>query len=495
MRYKLSKSTFIRGLQCEKSLHLYKKHYKLKDPTSPSLQAIFNQGNEIGVLAQSLFKGGVDASPSSHFRMMESVIKTKAFLESGESIIYEATFTYNEVLAALDILVKDSEGWKAYEVKSSTSVSETYIKDAAIQYYTIISSGINLVDISVVHINNQYVLDGDLDIDQLFTIESVKDRVLDYIPEIPSEIKRLKNVVELDSAPNIDIGLHCHEPYDCDFKGTCWKHIPEYSVFDISNLNKKKKFDLYNQGILTLDQIDLDNTTLNSNQKLQVESEVEGKSYINKNEIGNFLHNLNYPLYYLDFETINPGVPKYQGLRPYQNSIFQYSLHVKQSEHSELIHKEFLADPIKDPRVELIEQLISDCGHSGDILVYNISFERSRLHELIEQFPEHKDPLQCIIERLKDLMIPFQNKWYYTPEMRGSYSIKSVLPALIPELSYNNLNINDGGTASSTFQSMMNGSFKGDELSTRKDLLEYCKLDTYAMVKIIEKLKNFNSNY
>ena len=490
MRYKLSKSTFIRGLQCEKSLYLYKKHYKLKDPTSPSLQAVFDQGNQIGVLSQSLFPGGVDATPSSHFRMMESVIKTKAFLESGESIIYEATFTYNEVLAALDILVKDKDGWKAYEVKSSTSVSETYVKDAAIQYYTIINSGIDLVDISVIHINNQYVLDGDLDINQLFTIESVKDKVLDYLPRISNEVSRLKNVIELDSAPNVDIGSHCSEPYDCDFKGTCWKHIPEYSIFNISRLKTDKKFELYNQGITTLDQVDLSQTKLSENQILQIESEVEGKSYINKNEIGNFLHNLNYPLYYLDFETINPGVPKYQGLRPYQNSIFQYSLHVKQSEHSELIHKEFLADPIKDPRVELIEQLISDCGHSGDILVYNISFERSRLHELIEQFPEHKDPLQCIIERLKDLMIPFQNKWYYTPEMRGSYSIKSVLPALIPELSYNDLNINDGGTASSTFQSMMNGSFKGDELSTKKDLLEYCKLDTYAMVKIIDKLKN-----
>jgi hypothetical protein len=194
-------------------------------------------------------------------------------------------------------------------------------------------------------------------------------------------------------------------------------------------------------------------------------------------------------LYYLDFETINPGIPKYQGTRPYQQVLFQYSLLINQTEDSELQHKEYLANPNKDPRIGFIEQLISDCGDSGDILVYNIGFERGRLNELIEQFPEHKAPLQCIIERLKDLMIPFQNKWYYTPEMRGSYSIKSVLPALIPELSYNDLNINDGGTASSTFQSMINGSFKGDELSTRKDLLEYCKLDTYAMVKIIEKLK------
>ena len=216
MKYKLSKSTFIRGLQCEKSLYLYKKHYKLKDSTSPSLQAIFDQGNEIGVLAQSLFPSGVDASPSSHFRMMESVMKTKAFLESGESIIYEATFNYNEVLAALDISVKDKDGWKAYEVKSSTYVSETYIKDAAIQYYTIVNSGIDLVDISVVHINNQYVLDGDLDINQLFTIKSVKDKVLDYLPRISNEVSRLKNVIELDSAPNVDIGSHCSEPYDCD---------------------------------------------------------------------------------------------------------------------------------------------------------------------------------------------------------------------------------------------------------------------------------------
>ena len=159
------------------------------------------------------------------------------------------------------------------------------------------------------------------------------------------------------------------------------------------------------------------------------------------------------------------------------------------SEESEIVHKEYLADPIKDPRIGFIKQLINECGDSGDILVYNIGFERGRLNELIEQFPDYNDPLQAIIDRLKDLMIPFQNKWYYTPEMRGSYSIKNVLPALVPELSHNNLNIKDGGMASCIFQSMINNKFNGNEISTRKDLLEYCKLDTYAMVKIIEKLK------
>ena len=489
MRYKLSKSTFIRGLQCEKSLYLYKKHYKLKDPISSTLQAVFDQGNQVGLLAQELFSGGVDSSPSSHFRMMEAVIKTKEFLERGESIIYEATFTYNEVLAALDLLVKDDEGWKAYEVKSSTSVSKTYIKDAAIQYYTIVNSGIDLKDISIVHVNNNYVLEGDLDINKLFTIESVKERVLDYLPAIPNEVSRLKKVLELDSSPKLDIGEHCFEPYDCDFKGTCWKHIPDYSVFDISGLNKDKKFDLYNQGTITIDQIDLLNTKLSANQVLQINSEVNGDSHLDNEKITNFINNFNYPLYYLDFETISPSVPKYQGTKPYQKVLFQYSLHVKQSENSELVHKEYLADPNKDPRIEFIEQLINDCGSSGDILVYNISFERGRLNELIEQFPNYKSSLQSIVLRLKDLMIPFQKKWYYTPEMKGRYSIKNVLPALVPELTYSTLNINEGGMASSIFLSMVNNTFKGDELSARKDLKEYCRLDTFAMVKILEKLK------
>ena len=490
MKYKLSKSTFIRGLQCEKSLYLYKKHYNLKDPISPSLQAVFDQGNQVGILAQDLFPGGVDSSPSSHFKMMESVFKTKQFLDNGESIIYEATFTYNEVLAALDILVKDDEGWKAYEVKSSTSVSETYVKDAAIQYYTIINSGIDLKDISIVHINNNYVLDGELDIQKLFTIESVKDEVLEFLPRIPNEVSRLKNVIQRDSSPNIDIGEHCVDPYQCDFKGTCWKHIPEYSVFDISRLKKDKKFNLYNKGVITLDQIDLSSTELSANQVLQVNAEVNGESYINKEELNNFVNDLNYPLYFLDFETISPAIPKYQGTRPYQQVLFQYSVHSKQNENSDVVHKEYLADPKKDPRIEFIHQLINDCDNTGDILVYNISFERVRLQELIEQFPEFGEELQSIIYRLKDLMIPFQNKWYYTPEMKGRYSIKNVLPALVPDLTYDTLNIKEGGMASSTFLSMVNSSFKGNELKLREDLKEYCKRDTYAMVRILEKLNS-----
>ena len=210
--------------------------------------------------------------------------------------------------------------------------------------------------------------------------------------------------------------------------------------------------------------------------------------YFEKNNIDKFLSHLSYPLYFLDFETVNPAIPKYSGTKPYQQVVFQYSLHLKKSKLSKLEHKEFLAEPNNDPRVKFISNLINDCGNSGDVLVYNISFERKRLNELGEQFPKFKAKLESIVERLKDLMVPFQKKWYYTPKMKGSYSIKQVLPALIPGLSYNKLNIQSGESSRLTFLSMVNKKFKGNELTTRKDLLEYCKLDTYAMVKIVDRL-------
>ena len=175
---------------------------------------------------------------------------------------------------------------------------------------------------------------------------------------------------------------------------------------------------------------------------LQVQSEVNGTTHIDIEEIRNFTNGLIYPLSFLDFETIGPAVPKYNGSRPYQQLVFQYSLHIQETLTSVIEHREYLADPTKDPRIGFIEQLIQDCGSSGDILVYNIGFERGKLNDLIDVFPEYSNELLGIVNRLKDLMIPFQQKWYYTPEMKGSYSIKYILPALVPELSYNDLESN-----------------------------------------------------
>ena len=488
MKKLLSKSTFVRGLQCEKSLYLYKNHFNLKDTPSLSLKTIFEQGTSIGLLAQHLFPGGVDASTKSYININDSVKKTFDFINQGETTIYEATFIYNNVLAALDILVKKEDGWHAYEVKSSTRISSTYLNDAAIQYYTIINSGINLKDISIIYINKNYLMNENIDVSQLFNIQSVYDKVLKLNDRIPKDVNRFKKVLMSSKAPNVDIGTHCSKPYECDFKGVCWNHIPDYSIFDISRLSTKKKFDLYKKGIVKIDQVDINKTPLNSDQLIQVQSDLNNKTYIEPKKIKKFIKDLKYPLFYLDFETISSAIPMYKNTKPYQQLVFQYSLHVQKSINSKIVHSDYLANQNEDPRSQFIERLINDCGNYGDIIVYNISFERGKLKNLIKNFPNYSLQLTSIINRLKDLMLPFKNKWYYSPKMKGSYSIKYVLPALVPDLSYDNLDIKDGGTASNIFLSMVNGTFNGNVKETRKQLLEYCYMDTFAMVKILEKL-------
>jgi hypothetical protein len=484
----LSKSTFIKGLQCNKALYYHKYRRDLKDELSSAQEAIFAQGTSVGELACKLFPGGVDCTPESYFDFQAAVIRTQEEIHKGTKIIYEAAFQYDGVLAALDILVKHEDGWRAYEVKSATSVSEVYELDAAIQYYCITNSGIDLKDISIVYINNQYVKNGPINVDELFTIESVLERIQNNLAKIPSQVIHLKNVLKLEEEPVIDIGPHCSSPYPCDFAGHCWKHIPTYSAFNIARLRADKKFDLYEKNAFNFSDIP-DDYPLNEKQWMQVNSELNNESFIDKKAIHSFVRNLNYPIYHLDFETFTSAVPIFDGSRPYQQLVFQYSLHIENKD-GRIVHKEYLAETNgEDPRIQFIDQLIKDCGTEGDVLVYNIGFERGKLNDLIKFSPKHEVPILKIIDRLKDLMTPFQMRSYYTPEMQGSYSIKKVLPALVPELSYQDLSIKEGGTASHTFSTMLQGDFKGDVDQTRKDLLEYCKLDTLAMVRILEVLK------
>jgi hypothetical protein len=485
----LSKSTFIKGLQCNKALYYHKHRKDLRDKLSAAQETIFAQGTSVGELACELFPGGVDCTPESYFDFQKAVIRTQEEIEKGTKIIYEAAFQYNGVLAALDILVQHEDGWRAYEVKSSTKVSETYELDASIQYYCITNSGIDLKDISIVHINNQYVKKGPIDVHELFTIESVLERVQNHLAKIPNQVTHLKKVLEQKEEPQIDIGPHCSSPYQCDFAGHCWKHIPDYSAFNIARLRADKKFDLYEKNAISFQDIP-DNFPLNENQWMQVNSELNNETYIDEEAIQRFVNGLNYPIYHLDFETFGSAVPVFDGSRPYQQLVFQYSLHVEHKD-VKLDHKEYLADVNgEDPRVKFIEQLVKDCGDSGDVLVYNIGFERGKLFDLIEFSPKHRTPILKIIDRLKDLMVPFRDRAYYTPSMQGSYSIKKVLPALVPELSYKDLNIQEGGTASNTFSQMVQGTFVGDVDQSRKDLLAYCELDTLAMVRILDVLRN-----
>ncbi len=485
----LSKSTFIKGVQCEKALYLHKFYPELADEISQPQEAVFQTGTDVGVLAQKLFSGGVDAGPEDYTKYFASFKYTQQLIDDGVEVIYEAGFCYDYVMCFVDILVKKEGRWYAYEVKSSTKVSDTHVIDASLQYYIMQKSGIDIADISITHIDNTYVRDGELDLQNLFKSQSVLNEAKNNIEYIKNKLKELHTVLADNCIPQADIGSYCNEPYTCNFKGECWKHIPEYSVFDIANLRANKKWNLYYNGYTKLKDIPSE-TKLSTNQQFEVHSYLTNSKIINHKKIADFVRNLSDNLYYLDFETYNPAIPPFEGLKPYQQTPFQYSAHYENN--GLLEHYEFLANPLNDPREPFIKSLINDMKKEGDILVYNIGFEKGRLNALIHSFPEYQNDLQSIIDRMKDLIIPFREKWYYDPVMKGSYSIKDVLPAVVPGFSYDNLEINNGSLASVVFTNLASKNDKVEIQKIRENLLAYCKLDTYAMVKILEVLKSIS---
>lgn len=485
----LSKSSFIKGLQCEKHLYLYKYHYNEMDELSEMQKAIFKRGTNVGELAQQLFSGGEVAAYGDPPNYEKALKKTEDLIENGAKVIYEAAFMFNEVLSIADIVVKEKDYWKIYEVKSSTSISEIYLNDAALQYYVISNLGIKVKDFSIIYINNQYVRKGELNLKELFINESVLELIRPMQDSVKDNVKRFKKVLLQKQIPDIEIGEHCYNPYICGFYNYCRKHIPEDSVFDFSGMHLSKKYELYRDGIIKFEDIP-EGYPLNKNNKLQLEAYNNGETLIDREAIENFLSDLNYPLYFMDFETFQPAVPLFDNSKPYQQIPFQYSIHLKEKKESELKHFEFLAEPGEDPRKKFIEKLFDIIKGKGDVIAYNKAFEITRLKEIARDFPQYAKEIDKLTARIKDLMIPFQRKYYYAPEMKGSYSIKAVLPAVVPELSYDDLEINEGGLASIAYESLQTETDLMFIAEIKQQLLEYCKLDTLAMVRILEKLES-----
>jgi hypothetical protein len=441
----LSKSTFMYGCQCPKRLYLHKFEPGLKNPEDEMQQSIFAAGTNVGVLAHELFPGGVNAEPPTPYEYHLSVAKTEELIKAGVEIIYEAAFNFEGILCALDLLVKQDGQWHAFEVKGSTGVKPQHIMDAALQYYVITQCGLPLADISIVHLNNQYIKRGALDVQELFNKVSIKEEVLELQEFIGSKAIELKQVLHEKVEPIFEPGDHCYAPYECDFTNHCWKDIAE----------EPKDF---------------------------------GNENMNKEAIDEFMAKLVYPLYFFDFETVMPAVPEFDESRPYQQLPFQYSLHIKHSPEADLHHEYFLGNGITDPREDLIKTLLGHIGNDGSIVVWNKTFEDSRLKELGRDFPQYLEAIESIRTRLVDLMVPFRKKQYYHPEFQGSYSIKKVLPVLVPELSYGNLEVQDGGSASLIYSQLKDQDTE-TQTKHREGLLAYCEMDTLAMVKILEKMR------
>ena len=491
-----SKSKYCLHIQCPKILWL--KKYKPEEfVQDTSVENRMITGNVVGDLAMGLFGDYTevtvldkDGKPDIS-AMLE---KTKQCLTNGVANICEASFNYNGLYCAVDILRKEKDGYAIYEVKSSTEPKYIYIVDISYQKYVLEKCGVKVTGTYVVNIDSDYLFDGTLDIQKLFKITDVSAMVEDEynVHSIEAELDFAKRIINSKEEPNFDLDVRCENPYPCGFWKYCSKHLPALSVFDIYRMPFKKCIELYKQGIIEPKDV-LAYTKLNALQKQQIDFSLnERQPHIDKNGIKSFLDGLSYPLYFLDFETMQLVIPEYPNSHPYQQITFQYSLHYIESENGELKHKEFLGVSGEDPRRALAEQLVTDIPENACVLAYNRGFERGRIKELSKLFPDLADRLMKIHGNIQDLIDPFHHGHYYNKEIGNSFSIKSVLPAMFPddpELDYHNLEgVHNGGEAMTIFPLIKDMPPAEQEIA-RRNLLKYCELDTYAMVKIWQKLK------
>ena len=479
----LSKSLFVRGIRCHKSLYLQKYRPELKDEVSAETEKRFAGGYEIGDLALGLFPGGMMV-PYDGLSHAEQLGMTANLIAQGYKTIYEATFFYNGVFIKADIINHGDDGWDVYEVKASTSVKDYHLDDASVQYYVMTGAGLPISRVFIVHINNEYVRQGEIEVDKLFHKEDITAIAKDKQAFIVEEIARQRAMLKGEE-PDIAIGPHCEQNYPCDFIGHCWSHIPENSIFDLKG-RMDSRFFLYEKGIISM--FDVPQEYLSTRQFVQVDTVKTKEVYYDHGAVKKFLDSLWYPLYFLDFETSMAAIPPYDGIRPYQQVPFQYSLHHLDQLGDELHHDEFLAMPRTDPRKELIEKLVSEIPDGACVLAYVSGFEIARLRDLAAWFPEHASKIEKIIENTRDLAAPFRSYHIYHWQQQGSYSLKCVLPAMLPDFSYDHLDVQNGGMAMDAYAAMNQDDDPKEIAKIRQSLLEYCKLDTLAMVKILERL-------
>ena len=482
----LSKSKYCMGVVCKKKLWLDK--YKSEVKEKIDNENVLQNGTEVGEIAKNLFGEYKDVLFDTNLNNM--IESTNNYLKEKNVIITEASFNYNNNFCSVDILKKNNDKYEIYEVKSSTEVSDIYKDDISYQFYVLSNLGLNVTRACIVHLNSDYVRHGELELDKLFKIEDLTDLVLSKQQEVKDNIEEFNNYMKSLEEPKMDIGIYCKKPYDCEFFKYCSKHLPIQNVFNIRGLSAKKKFELYNKGIYNYE--DLLNTNINDKYKEQIDFELNDlEDKINIKNIKKLLKEFTYPLYFLDFETYQQSIPLFDNVSPYMQIPFQYSLHYILEKDGELFHKEFLSEPNVDPRRKLAEALINDIPNDVCVLAYNMSFEKNVIRHLAAIFPDLESHLMNIHDNIKDLLIPFYKRDYYTKNMYGSYSIKYVLPALFPNdpsLDYHNLEmVHNGSEASNAFSTL--GNYSGEELEEiRKNMLKYCELDTYAMVKIYKKL-------
>ena len=486
----LSKSRFMSGLQCHKRLYLECFHRDLSDPVDEWQQSIFDAGTNVGELARSLYPSGV-LIDEDHFHHEDAMISTRAALTNlGLPAVFEAAFLCDDVRIRVDILARlGRDSFELIEVKSNTGLKDEHIPDVAVQLYVLTGCGISIRRACLAHLNKEYVYGGgDYDLNQLFCVEDITNEAREMQDDISLALAAMRLPLWDAEPPDVAARRQCTRPYQCQFYCHCHADEPEHHVSQLPGAREKLLRSLEEVGIEDIRDIPPGFSGLSAIQQRVRDCVVNERFHLD-DELPRALRELAYPVHFLDFETFNPALPVYVETRPYQVIPFQWSDHIL-DRNGKLRHEEFLHEGSTDPREPFARSLLTALGAEGSIVVYS-GFEAARIRELAAALPSLSTELLGLLEsRIVDLL-QLVRKHCYHPEFRGSFSIKSVLPALVPELDYSDLEIRDGGMASVAYAEMI----QPETLPERRDflrrsLLAYCKRDTEAEVRLFQTLQS-----
>ena len=482
-----SKSRYLEGLKCPKLLW---KRCNAKDefpPVDPSTQAIFDQGNRVTELAHSLFPGGIEIKGVTDY---DAILARTQELLAKRVPLFEPAFRVQSLFARPDILAPNKDGsWDVFEVKSSGSVKDVYLPDVAFQTVCFEMSGLRIRKISLVLVDSGYVRHGEVDAKALFKITDVTKLIRPLCKEVEANLQRMLQVSDQRTCPDVKIGPQCRNPYGCPLEELCWKHIPEDSPFIYNHILATKAFGFINEGYLKGADVPAERLTSEKHQIIRA-CHVGQKVHADIKALGGFLKKLEFPLYFMDFETVNPAIPLYENTSPFEQVPFQFSLHILEAWAKKPVHHAFLAEGKSDPRPEFMKRLKTLIGPSGNIVAFNMKFESGCLKNAAEVYPEYSDWVKELEPRFIDLLVPFRRFDYYDPKQLGSCSIKYLYPALVGG-SYDGMAISDGEEASREYArvTFSDGVPEKERRGIYDGLLEYCKLDTQAMIDVLNVLR------